>query len=105
MTKKPLHLHLHLHLPLAIGWSELLIKIAAAHGCLDATAQRGQQRVDALRQEADAMVEALKVQLTQAKGDMKAGIGDRARQVRSAYHVRGAKPMLPRHLADGALAV
>jgi len=55
MTKKPLHLHL----PLAIGWSELLIKIAAAHGCLGATAQRGQQRVDALRQEADAMVEAL----------------------------------------------
>jgi len=36
---------------------------------------------------------------------MKAGIGDRARQVRSAHHARGAKTMLARHLADGALAV
>ncbi len=52
---------------------------------------RAQKRVDALKQEADAKAESLKLQLSQAKGDVKARIEDRMKRVKSVYHARGAK--------------
>ena len=82
---------------------KLQTKIAAAKGSLEAAVQRGQRRVDALKQEADAKVEALKVQLAHVKGDMKTRIEDRVKQVKGAYHERGAKLAQAWHLTKEAL--
>lgn len=83
---------------------KLHTKILAAKGNLDAAVQRGQQRVDALKREADAKVEALKVQMKHAKGDMKTRVEDRVKQVKGAYHARGAKLSQAWHLTREALA-
>ena len=84
---------------------KLHTKIAATKASLDGAVQRGQQRVDALKHEADAKVEALKVQMKHIKGDMKTRIEDRVMQVKGAYHARGAKLSQAWHLTKEALSV
>lgn len=71
--------------------AKLQAKLAAAKAGLDKAVHRTQQRVDTLRQEADAKAASLELQLSQAQGDVKARIEDRMKRVRSAYHARGAK--------------
>jgi hypothetical protein len=66
-------------------------KLSAAKTGLDGAVRRAQQRLDTLKQEADAKAEALKLRLSQAKGDVKVRIEDRMKRVKSAYHARGAK--------------
>jgi len=66
---------------------------------------RAQQRIDTLKQEADAKAEALKLQLTLAKGDVKARIEDRMKRVKSAHHLRSAKLAQAWSLTKEALAV
>ena len=84
---------------------KLHIKVVAAKGNLNSALQRSQQRVDALKHEADAKVEALKVQMKHTKGDMKTRIEDRVKQVKGAYHARGAKLSQAWHLTKEALSV
>jgi hypothetical protein len=84
---------------------KLHTKIAVAKVDLDAAVQRGLQRVDALKQEADVKVEALKVQVKHAKGDAKTRMEDRVKQVKGAYRARGAKLSQAWHLTKEALAV
>jgi uncharacterized membrane protein len=69
----------------------LQAKLAAKKSSLDGAVHRAQQRVDTLKQEADAKAESLELQLSQVKGDVKARIEDRMKRVKSAYHARGAK--------------
>jgi hypothetical protein len=45
---------------------------------------RARQWVDTLKQQADAKAEPLKLQSSQAKGDVKARIEDRMKRVKSA---------------------
>jgi uncharacterized membrane protein len=87
-----------------VAKEKLRTKIAAAKVNLDAAVERSQQRVDALKQEADAKVEALKVQMKHAKGDRKTRIEDRVKQVKGAYHARGAKLSQAWRLTKEALA-
>jgi regulator of PEP synthase PpsR (kinase-PPPase family) len=84
---------------------KLHTKVAAAKSSLKAAVERSQQRVDALKHEADAKVEALKVQMKHVKGDMKTRIEDRVKLVKGAYHARGAKLSQAWHLTKEALAV
>ena len=79
-------------------------KLAAARTSLDGAVHRAQQRVDTLKQEADAKAESLKLQLSLAKGDVKSRIEDRMKRVRSAYHARGAKLSHAWSLTKEALA-
>lgn len=65
---------------------KLHTKIAVAKVNLDADVQR----VDALKQEADASIEAVKFQMKYAKGDMKTLTEDWVKQVKGACHARGA---------------
>jgi uncharacterized membrane protein len=69
----------------------LQAKLATAKASLDAARHRARQRVDALKLEADAKAASLKLQLGEVKGDVRAKIEDRIKQVKSAYHARGAK--------------
>ena len=78
--------------------------IGAATGTVAGTVHRGRQRLDTLKQEADAKAESLKLQLSQAKGDVKARIEDRMKRVRIASHARGAKLAQAWNLAREALA-
>ncbi len=71
--------------------TKLQAKLATTKASLDDAVHRGQQRVDKLKQEAEAKAASLKLQLGQAKGDVKARIEDRMKRVKSAYHARGAK--------------
>lgn len=71
--------------------TKLQAKLATTKASLDGAVHRGQQRVDTLKQEAEAKAASLKLQLSQAKGDVKARIEDRMKRVKSAYHARGAK--------------
>lgn len=71
--------------------TKLQAKLATTKASLDDAVHRGQQRVDTLKQEAEAKAASLKLQLGQAKGDVKARIEDRMKRVKSAYHARGAK--------------
>ena len=83
---------------------KLQAKLAAARTSLDGAVHRAQQRVDTLKQEADAKAESLKLQLSLAKGDVKSRIEDRMKRVRSAYHARGAKLSHAWSLTKEALA-
>ena len=65
--------------------------LAAVRVDLDAAVRRAQQRVDTLREEADAKAESLKLQLTLAKADARDRIEDRVKRVKEGYHARGAK--------------
>jgi uncharacterized membrane protein len=83
---------------------KLQVKLAAAKHSLDGAVHRAKERGDALKQEADAKAEALKLQLNQAQGDVKVRIEDRVKRVKSAYHARGAKLSQAWSLAKEALA-
>ena len=83
---------------------KLQAKLAATTASLDASVKRGQQRLDTLKQEADAKVESLKLQLSQAQGDVKARIEERTKRVKRAFHARGAKLSQAWSLAKEALA-
>lgn len=83
---------------------KLQAKLASARTSLDGAVHRAQQRVDMLKQEADAKAESLKLQLSLAKGDVKSRIEDRMQRVRSAYHARGAKLSHAWSLTKEALA-
>jgi uncharacterized membrane protein len=85
--------------------AKLQAKLAAAKNSLDGAAHRAKQRVDTLKQEAESKAESLKLQLSQAKGDVKARIGDRMKRVKSAYHARGALLSQAWDLTKEALAV
>ncbi|MEY8689946.1 MAG: DUF1269 domain-containing protein, partial [Leptothrix sp. (in: b-proteobacteria)] len=78
-------------------------QIATARTRLDGAVHRAEQRVEALKQEADAKAESLKRQWSQAQGDVKSRIDDRMKQVRVAYHARGAKLSQAWALTKGAL--
>lgn len=80
-------------------------KLAATKASLDGAMHRAQQRVDALKQGADAKAEALKLQLSLAKGEAKSRIEDRMTRVQTAYHARGAKLSKAWNLTKEALAV
>ena len=71
--------------------TKLQAKIAATKIGLDTAVHRAKQRVDTLKLEADTKAEAVKDQLEQIKGDVKARIEDRVKRVKGAYHARGAK--------------
>lgn len=66
--------------------TKLQATLATTKASLDDAVHRGQQRVDTLKQEAEAKAASLKLQLSQAKGDVKARIEDRMKRVKSAYH-------------------
>lgn len=85
--------------------TKLQAKLAAAMANLDSAVHRAQQRVDTLKQEADAKAEALKLQLSLAKGGVKARIEDRMKRVKSAHHARSAKLSRAWSLTKEALAV
>lgn len=80
-------------------------KLAVAKTDLDGAVHRAQERVDTLKQEADAKAESLKLQLSQAQGDVKARIEERMKRVKSAYHARGTKLAQAWNLTKEALAV
>jgi Protein of unknown function (DUF1269) len=71
--------------------TQVQVRLAVAKAELDGAVHRAQQRVEALKQEADAKLESLKLQLSQAKGDVRYRIDDRMKRVKSDYHARGAK--------------
>jgi uncharacterized membrane protein len=85
--------------------TQLQAKLVTAKTGLEGAVHRTQQRAAALKQEADAKAESLKLQLGQVKGDCKARIEDRMKRVKSAYHARGAKLSQAWNLTKEALAV
>lgn len=70
-----------------------------------AAVQHAAQRVDALKQEAEAKTESLKLQMSQASGDVRDRIEDRMHRVTRAYHSRGAKLAQAWSLTKEALTV
>ncbi len=84
--------------------AQLQAKLDAAKASLDSAVHRAQQRVDMLKQEADAKAETLKLQLSLAKGDVKARIEERMKRVKSAHHARSAKLSQAWSLTTQALA-
>lgn len=79
-------------------------QVATAKAGLDGAVHRGQQRLDTLKQEADAKTESLKLQWSQAQGDVQVRIADRMKRVKGAYHARGAKLAQAWSLAKEAMA-
>ena len=71
--------------------ARLRVKLATVRASLDGALYRARQRVDGLKQEADAKAESLTLQLSQSTGDVKVRIEDRMKRVKRAYHARGAK--------------
>ena len=71
--------------------TRLQARRATATASLQGAMHRARQRVDALKQEADAKAASLKLQLGRAEGDVKARIEHRMKRVKSSYHARGAK--------------
>ena len=88
-----------------VAKTKLQAKIATAKSGLDAADYRTKQRVDTLKQEAGTKAEALKDQVVQVKGDLKARIEDRVKRVKGAYHARGAKLSQAWDLTKEALAI
>jgi uncharacterized membrane protein len=85
--------------------TKLQAKLAAAKARLDSALRHAQHGLDTLTKEADAKAEALKMQLSQAKGDVKALIEDRMKRVKGSYNARGAKLSQAWSLTKEALAV
>ena len=85
--------------------AKLQAKLAVAKASLDGAVLRAEQRVDTLKQEADAKAETFKLQLSLAKGDFKARIEDRMKRVKSAHHVRSTKLSQAWSLTKEALSV
>lgn len=75
----------------AAAKASLQTKLDAAKSGLDGAVHRARQRVDTLKQEADAKAESLGLQLGKAKGDAKARVEDRIGKVKAGYHMRSAK--------------
>jgi uncharacterized membrane protein len=71
--------------------AKLHAKLVVAKGSLDEAVRHAKQRVDALEHEADAKAESIKKQLGKAEANVKARIEERLKQVKGAYHARGAK--------------
>jgi uncharacterized membrane protein len=84
---------------------KLQAKLAMARTHLAGAVHRAQQRVEALKQEADAKAAALEAQMGQVKAEVKTKIEDRVKRVKSAYHARGAKLARAWNLTKEALAV
>lgn len=80
-------------------------KLATSKKSLDDAVHRAKQRVDTLEREADAKAESLKLQMSQAKDDAKDKLDQRMKQVKSAYHARGAKLSKAWDLTKEALSV
>jgi uncharacterized membrane protein len=78
-------------------------KLTAAKSGLDGAVQRARQRVETLKQEADAKVASLTLQLDQTRGDVRARVEARMKRVTGAYHARGAKLSQAWSLAREAL--
>lgn len=85
--------------------NKLQAKLAATKASLDSAVNRAQQRIDTLKQEADAKAETLKLQMSLAKADVKSRIEDRMQRVKSAHHTRSAKLSQAWSLTKEALAV
>lgn len=85
--------------------NKLQAKLAATKASLDSAVNRAQQRIDTLKQEADAKAETLKLQMSLAKADVKSRIEDRMKRVKSAHHARSAKLSQAWSLTKEALAV
>lgn len=66
-------------------------KLACAKASLDGAVQRAQQRLDALRAEADGKAAALRAQLAQGRVDVRARIDDRVKRMKTAYQARSAR--------------
>lgn len=71
--------------------AKLQHKVAATQARLDAAIERAKQRVDALKRDAATKTASRTLQIGTAKEDAKAKVEDRLKQMKSAYHVRGAK--------------
>ncbi len=85
--------------------AKLQAKIAAASSSLDASVHRAMHHIDELKHEADTKVASIKLQMSHAKGDMKARIEERGKRVKTAYHARGTKLAQAWSLTKDALAV
>jgi uncharacterized membrane protein len=85
--------------------TKLQAKLATAKVSLDSAVNRAQQRMESLKQEADAKAGALKLQLSQAKSDVNTRIEDRMKRVKNAYHLRSAKLSQAWSLTKEALGV
>ncbi|MDH4391063.1 MAG: hypothetical protein QE285_06520 [Aquabacterium sp.] len=83
--------------------TQLQARAAATNKRMDGAMRRARQRVDALRQEADAKAGSLRLQRSQAKGDVKTRVEDRMQHVKSACHVRGARLSHAWNLTNNAL--
>ncbi len=79
-------------------------RLVTAQAGLDAALQRGRDRVEALRGEADAKALQLKTQWGEAQGEVKTRIDHRIERVQKAYHARGAKLSRAWSLTREALA-
>jgi len=84
--------------------TKLQAKLASTKISLEGAVHRARQRVEMLKQEADAKAESLQVQLAQANGEVKIRIEDRVKRVKHAYHARGAKLSQAWSLTKEALA-
>jgi uncharacterized membrane protein len=84
--------------------TKLQAKLVSTKISLEAALHRARQRVEMLKQEADAKAESLQLQLAQANGEVKARLEDRVKRVKHAYHARGAKLSQAWSLTKEALA-
>lgn len=87
-----------------VAKTKLQAKLALAKASLESAGHRARQRVEMLKNEADAKAEALRLQLSLAKGDIKIRIQDRMERVKSAHHVRSTKLSQAWSLTKEALA-
>jgi len=69
----------------------LQAKLDTARNRLDQAMHDATERVNAIRQEADAKAASFKEQLLQAKGDAQTRLEHRVKHVKSSYHARSAK--------------
>ena len=84
--------------------TKLQAKLASTKISLESAVQRARQRVEMLKQEADAKAESLQLQLAQTNGEVKTRIEDRVKRVKHSYHARGAKLSQAWSLTKAALA-
>lgn len=71
--------------------TRLQARLATAKTALDSAVHRAQQRVESLKKEADAKAEAVGLQMSQAKDDVRHRLEERMQRVRKSYHARGSK--------------
>ena len=83
---------------------KLQTKLAKTQRSLESAMERGKQRVETLKAEADAKTASLKVQLGGVRDDVRTRMEDRVKRVKNAYHARGAKLSQAWELTKEALA-